>query len=106
MYVGRDFDPIDTGEEEVFTLDFSRDVNPEQTIADAVVEIEVAAISEGEDETPGERLLGARVITGYKVSQKIGTCIGGVIYCVTMRATTSTGEKVSLWAHVECMEPA
>ena len=106
MYVGRDFDPSDTGESERYTLDFVNDLQPGDSIVAAVWTCEVAARSELPDDDAASHIIGAAGISGTKVTQRVSGLVPGVTYCLTAIATTSTGDAVSLWSHLECKEPA
>jgi hypothetical protein len=105
MYVGRDFDPIDPGEEENFEFDFSKEMAEADTIVSAEWEAEVAETSVGEDAQASTRIMGSAVVSGKKVVQLVGTCVGGVTYMLKANIVTSSGEKKSLWSHTECVEP-
>ena len=106
MYVGRDFDPSDTGESERFSFDFVNDLQTGDTIQSVLWTCEVAATSEQEDDAAGACIVGAPVIAGTKTTQRVEGLKPGVRYVLQAEATTVVGDKVSLWSHVECKEPA
>jgi hypothetical protein len=106
MYVGRDFDPSDTGESERYTLDFVNDLQVGDTIVSAIWTCEVAAKSAGADSGAASRVDGAAVNSGTKTTQRITGMQPGVIYCLTATVVTTLQDTVSLWSHVECKEPA
>ena len=106
MYVGRDFDPSDTGESERYTLDFVNDLQTGDAIAGATWTCEVAAKSSGADGEAASRIDGPAVYSGTKTTQRVTGMQPGVIYCLTATVTTTLQDVVSLWSHVECKEPA
>jgi hypothetical protein len=106
MYVGRDFDPSDTGESERYTLDFVNDLQAGDAIAAATWTCEVAAKSTGEDGEAASRIDGPAVFSGTKTTQRVTGMMPGVTYCLTATVTTTLQDTVSLWSHVECKDPA
>jgi hypothetical protein len=106
MYVGRDFDPSDAGESERYALDFVNDLQPGDSIASVIWTCEVAAKSDMPDEGAAAHIIGAAGISGTKTTQRVSGLSPGVTYCLTAVATTTKGDTVSLWSHVECKEPA
>lgn len=106
MYVGRDFDPSDTGESERYTLDFVNDLQAGDTIVSAAWVCEVAAKSVGSDEEAASRIDGPAVYLGSKTTQRVTGMVPGVTYCLTATVTTALLDTVSLWSHVECKDPA
>ena len=105
MYCGRDFDPSDPGESEMYTFDFVKDMQKGDTIASVVWTCEVAEISEGTDEDAATRIDGLPTTSGTKTSQRVTNLTAGVTYALRAVVTTGFGDDVSLWGHVECMEP-
>ncbi len=102
MYVGRDFDPEDVGENEVFTLDFVNDLASGETITSAVWKCEVKS---GSDSQAASRLSGAPSNSGTKSSQRVAGLLTGVTYRLTAVVTTSLSNVISLWSHVACQTP-
>jgi hypothetical protein len=106
VYVGRDFDPGDTGEEERFSFDFVNDLEASDTITSVVWTCAVAAKSEMPDAAAATRISGAPFVSGKKTTQRVIGLLAGVTYVLTAVATTGAGDVVSLWSHVECKVPA
>jgi hypothetical protein len=106
MYVGRDFDPSDTGESERYTFDFANDMQAGDAITAATWTCEVAAKSAAADAGAAGYIDGPAVYTGTKTTQRVTGMQPGVIYCLTATITTALLDTVSLWSHVECKEPA
>ena len=107
MYVGRDFDPSDSGEAELYGFDFVKDVRPGDTLASAAWSCKVAAISENADpDDPAAYIIGTAGAAGTKTTQSIAGFKPGVTYMLQATATMNSGDIVSLWSHVECKEPA
>jgi hypothetical protein len=106
MYIGRDFDPSDRGESERYTLDFVNDLQTGDTITSSTWECEVASISEGTDGAAASHIDGEAVINKTRTTQRVSGLQPGVIYALTATVETLNGDTISLWAHVECKEPA
>jgi hypothetical protein len=106
MYVGRDFDPADTGESERFTFDFINDLEKGDTITGVVWSCEVAAKSALPDPTAPSRVDGPAEYLGTRTSQRISGLLAGVTYALTATVTTNKNDIVMLWSHVECKDPA
>lgn len=102
MYVGRDWDPLDVGEVDVFTLDFVKDLNTGETIASATVACVVVA---GTDATPESRLSGSASFSGTKVSQGIAGALGGVDYRLIGTVITSASRTLIRWSNFACQDP-
>jgi hypothetical protein len=105
MYVGRDFDPCDPGESEVYTFDFIKDIQKGDAVVSAVWTCEVAEISEGNDDAAAAMIDGLPTVSGTKTSQRVTGPKAGVVYALQAMATTRNGDHVSLWGHLPCMEP-
>lgn len=100
MYVSRDFSDAEAGESEPYGFDFTKDVPSPDTIVSAEFSLTVVA---GTDNAPGTRLTGSPVITEKKVSQRVVGLVAGARYKLKCIATTSSGNKVSLFSYVKCV---
>lgn len=100
MYIGADWDPIDTGlEADVFTIDFVKALNAGETILSASVEI---AVLTGTDAAAASRMAGPPLITGSMVSQEIdvrGAPLAGVYYQLVMTVATNQRPAITRWSH-------
>lgn len=99
MYVGADWDPIDTGlDADVFTIDFVKGLNPGETIVSASIAIDVLT---GTDAGAAARLAGPAIFTGSKVSQTIDVRSGppDVYYRLTMTIATTQRAAITRWSH-------
>ncbi len=105
MYAGRNFDPVDPGESEIYTFDFVKDMQAADAITDAEWFCEVAEISENDDEDAATYVTGSATYGTTKTSQRFEGFKAGVTYALQAKVTTQNGDTVSLWAHVECREP-
>jgi hypothetical protein len=106
MYAGRDFDPSDPGESEIYTLDFAKDMQSGDTIISAEWFCEVAQVSDGVDADAGpDYVIGLPVSGGTRTSQRFEGFKAGVTYALQAKVVTQKGDTVSLWSHVECREP-
>lgn len=101
MYVGKDFDPLDPGEQRIFSLDFTKDLAPGETITGAVGGNWVMTPIIGTDVT-GAGPSGALGINGAIVSQMAGNATPGVKYRLGVTVTTSKGQTLPLYSHVAC----
>jgi hypothetical protein len=106
MYVGRDFDPSDTGESERYTLDFVNDMQTGDSIQSATWACEVAAKSMAADAGAAGHIDGPAVYLGTKTTQRVSGMVPGVTYCLTATIVTTNSDMISLWSHVECKDPA
>lgn len=110
MYVGKDFDPSDTGEAETYGFDYGAILAAGETIASVVW---TCAVISGSDSIPMSRLNGSPNIiaspsTGAAsaaTTQSVSTMLPGVQYRLQALVTTSLGQKLSLWSHVQCNAP-
>jgi hypothetical protein len=105
MYAGIDFDPSDTGEDEIYQFDYTAILASGETIVSAVW---TCAVVNGTDGSPASHLQGAPLINsaGTATQQWIQTLIPGVQYRLQAMVTTSIGQKLSLYSHVLCTNPA
>jgi hypothetical protein len=106
MYVGTDWDPIDTGlEAQPFTLDFKNDIAASDTINSVVFSL---AVLIGTDPTPSARLTGLPAISGTQVSQVVDvrSAPAGVYYRLTATCATVQQTAVTLWSHFWSRTPA
>lgn len=106
MYVGRDFDPSDTGESERYSFDFVNDLQAGDSIQSAAWTCAVAAKSGLADPNASACIGGPAVYTGTKTSQRVINMLSGVVYVLTATVVSVGGDTVSLWSHVECKAPA
>jgi hypothetical protein len=102
MYVGRDFDPSDVGENEAYTLDFVNDLAPNEALASATWSCQAVT---GSDPAAASHVSGAASVAGKTTSQRITGLLPGVKYRLQAVAATTFGNSVSLWSHVTCQSP-
>lgn len=100
MYVSRDFSDAEASESEPYGFDFTKDVPVADTITGAEFTLVVVT---GTDADAATRLIGSPVISEKKVSQRVEGLQAGVRYKLKCVATTSTGNKVSLFSYVKCV---
>ncbi len=105
MYVGKDFHPSDSGENEVYAFDFVKDLEADETLVSSVWYCTVADDSEETDATPSDRLLLSPSIEGTKTKQRVTGMIENVKYVLHATVVTSDGNTRSLWSHVTCRLP-
>lgn len=102
MYVGRDFDPAQEGESEVFAFDFARDIQTGDTLQSATFTCEVSPLSAASDPGASGRLSGSAVVAGTKAQQRIFNLQRGVLYKIEAAVVTQNGNTHKLWAHCLC----
>ena len=105
MYAGRDFDPSDNPESELYCFDFVNDLPSGATISAATWSCAVAAISEATDADAATRLQDSPINQGTKSFHRVKNLQPGVTYRLQAVVDTNQGDKISLWAHVECTLP-
>jgi len=104
VYFGRDFSPLETPESRVVGLDFVNDINKGDTLLSSTWDVLVVA---GVDPSP-------MVLQGPSVEviprdsdlktvtiQRVGGCLPGVRYRLRAQVTTSLGNTVSGWSHIQ-----
>jgi hypothetical protein len=108
MYVGQDFDPIEPGEVDAFTLDFTADVGVGNTILNATwtCSVQSTLIGSTVDAVPQSRVYGAATVNnqGGKnyTSQVLTSMVDGNNYIVQATVQTSDGRLLQRYSHVLC----
>ena len=98
MFVGREFDPADPGEDQVYGFDFTNDMLSGDSIESAVVNFTVQT---GVDTNPSSHLVGGPiVVSATVVSQRVENLIAGVTYILQSIATTTLGDTLSLYSRI------
>ena len=108
MYVGRDFHPADTGEDEIYTFDFRRDFDEGETIVSSEWTCAIASDSESiDDDAPNTHHSddSETLDTDTTSRRRISGLVAGVKYVLEATVTTSLGNMRTLWSHVTCIEP-
>jgi len=100
MYVGRDFDPSDVGESEVYSFDFVKDLATGETIASSEWFCAVAEDSDADDAAAQDHVALDASNAGTVTSQRITGLVDGVKYVLQAKVVTSLGNTKSLWSHV------
>jgi hypothetical protein len=106
--------PIDAGEIETFAFDFSLDLGNATIVSVVSVTCTVSANSSNPDASPSSRVIGPSQIgasqkTGMPAStvlQQFGNMLANVTYVLQCFAMTSGGDKLSLWADLQCVQPS
>ncbi len=106
MYVGKDFDPADPSESEVYSFDFVRDLTEGESIASATWTIAVAADSAAADPAAATRLSGGPSNAGTITSQRVVGLLDGVKYVLSATVTSNLGNKATLFSHVTSRSPS
>jgi len=103
MYAGRDFDPAQPVESMVFGFDFVKDLQVGDQVTAATWSCSVSPSSDNPDDAAASCVIGqAAVLPPTQTTQRIANLKAGVIYNLQADVTTQLGDKVSLWARVEC----
>lgn len=109
MYLGQDYDPIEPGETDIFTIEFSEELAPGITISAPVWTCAVASTLTGftADPTPANRLAGLANVTAYGgrtfTNQAFTGMIAGNNYILQATVTTSDGRTLQRYSHVLCI---
>jgi hypothetical protein len=108
MYVGRDFDPTNPTESEVYSMDFGNTLQTGESINVASITM---AVFQGVDSNPSSHLSGSPVISpsGTVVSQRIGgsaapdgNLLAGVTYTISYTVTTNLTDAITLYSRIPC----
>lgn len=114
MYVGKDYDPIEAGETDVFSLEFTDDLKSGRTIGAPVWSCIVIRTDVGAtpDNSPSARIDGvATISTSIKpisgalrtfANQKVNGMIAGNLYALQATVTTSDGCTLQRYSRVYC----
>jgi len=102
MFVGKDWDPSDPGENELYTLDFVNDLAANEAMTSATW---TCAAVTGSDPSAASRISGPASVSGKTTSQRVTGLLAGVRYRLQAIATTTFGNTVSLYSHVTCQSP-
>ena len=98
MFVGREFDVADPGENQVYGFDFVNDLNPGDTI---VSQNSYLTVQTGIDSNPSSHLQGNPVLfTPTIVIQRIFDLLPGVTYDFQVVVTTQDGDVLSLYSRI------
>lgn len=100
MYVGRDFDPANTTENEVYSLDFVNELATGETLSS--VTTTSLTVFQGTDANPSSHLSGGSSITGSVVSQRITGLTAGVTYTLAFTVLTNMTNTITLFSRVAC----
>lgn len=95
MYAGRPFTKQTKPEQETFTFDFQLELGTDEQILDAEWTVWVV---NGTDAAPEDRINGAFVINGTKVSQNLLPGENGVNYGIQCKAITNRDQALILWS--------
>lgn len=114
MYVGRDFDPIQAGETDIFTLEFTSDLQNGATIGQPTFACTVIRTDPGAtpDNSPSARIDGvATVSTAFRpisgalrtfANQKVMGMVAGNLYALQATVSTSDGRTLQRYSRVYC----
>ena len=99
-----DYTQVAPGELRSFSIDFSAQLASGETISAATA---VVSAYLGSDPNAAALAVGATTYASGIVSQFVGhngayDFVAGVIYRLTITATTSAGQKLVNWAHLAC----
>jgi hypothetical protein len=98
------FDPIQSDEMDTRAFDFSRDLPPGEKIVGVVWRC--AALPSGRpDPEAASRLKGSPDFTETVTGHVLSGCLSGVNYVLEATVATTSGNRVSLWAVMPCLDP-
>lgn len=105
MYCGRDFSPAETAESLIYGLDFVNDLAEGESLTGATWEV---LVREGADPDPDSHIVGVPALVTpdgttaqTATTQRIAGLLPDVIYTIRAVVTTSLGNSLSLWSHVQ-----
>lgn len=98
MYIGRDFDVMNSTESEVFAIDFVNDLQTGETIS-GLPTVTLTVFS-GDDPTPSARLSGDPGVSGTTAMQRVSQPLAGVTYIITFSVLTSLGNTKVLYSRI------
>ena len=100
MPVVGDFSPVDPTERIPLSLDFSAQIPAGDSLASATATV---AAYLGTDANAAALAYGAADVSGSVVTQWVGPgWLPGVVYRLTITATTTLGATISIYAHIAC----
>lgn len=106
MYVGRDFDPANPTESQVYSMDFTNDLQSGEAINTAAIAL---TVFQGTDSNPSLHLAGNPSISGAVVSQRVGgsgapggNLVAGVTYTIAYTITTTLTNTLTLYSRIAC----
>lgn len=102
MYCGRDFDPADSSENEIYTLDFVNDLAAGEQLSSATWTCAVAPDSRVQDASAPSRLSGGASVSGTQTTQRVTGLVAGAKYILRAVATTDQSNERVLYSHVLC----
>ncbi len=100
MYVGRDFDPANSTESEVYSLDFVNELATSESLLS--VSSVGFTVFQGADADPSSHLSGSPSISGTIVSQRLITLTSGVTYTLSFTVLTNQSNTITLFSRVAC----
>ena len=109
MYVQQDFDPIEPGETDVFTIEFTADLAVGQSLVSSSWTCAVDNTITGKtvDATPSARIAGSSTITSignrWFANQTFTGMVDGNTYILQATVTTSDGRTLQRYSHVLCL---
>ena len=101
MYIGRDFDPANPLESQIYSIDFTNVLSTGETIL-SVSDVGFT-VFQGEDASPSSHLSGSASISGTVVSQRIVTLDENVTYTLAFTVLTSMSNTITLFSRVACL---
>ena len=100
MYVGRDYDPANPDESEVYGLDFTNDLASGETILTVTSDL---TVFDGTDADPTSHLSGSPSVSGATASQRLVDLTSGVTYTLSFNVVTTMSNTLTLFSRVACL---
>ncbi len=100
MYVGRDFDPANSTESEVYSLDFVNELATGETLL-SITSV-TFTVFQGTDANPDSHVSGNPSITGSVASQRLVSLTSGVTYTLAFTVLTSLSNTITLFSRIAC----
>lgn len=116
MYAGIDFDPIQPGESDIFSFEFTDDLPPGRTINEPTFQCSVVRTDPGAtvDGSPQSRILGSAAISAITsqatgqtrtfANQLCGGFIKGNLYALQATVLTSDDGTLKRYSRTYCLD--
>lgn len=102
MTARQEFPSKTSAETKLLTFDFSSDLGAGETLSSAVAS---CVVWSGTDSAPSSMISGALAISGGLITQLFTGGVAGVIYIISMLATTSLGQVIPKTGYLAVVAP-
>jgi|SRR4051812_41097754 hypothetical protein len=96
------FSPMNPGESEIFSFDFTRDLATGDSVIAIPAPVWSCTDSLGVDPNPQARLEGPPTLSGNQTLQRVSDPVAGAVYVLAAKVKTSKGNFLELWGFLPC----